>query len=46
MFQLANLIPRLMSLILTFILADPILLNQFQEGSLKPDPKKHESYLR
>ena len=28
-----------------FYLADPILLDQFEEGSLNPDVNKHESYL-
>ena len=28
-----------------FYLGDPLLVNQFAEGSLKPDPAKHESFI-
>ena len=28
-----------------FYLGDPVLVDQFAEGSLKPDPAKHESFI-
>ena len=28
-----------------FYMGDPLLINQFAEGSLNPDPSKHENYI-